>query len=77
MTSICNISQAGEVTNEVRTVIVKMMCDMPNCKGEMKLGNIAFMVAPPKYPHKCNICNAEKVFSISYPQIRYEEKKND
>lgn len=79
-----NILQAGEVTNEVRTVIVKMMCDVPNCKGEMEFGrnkmklsktSLVLMTDPAQYIHECNVCNAEKTFNIIYPTIRYEEKK--
>ncbi len=51
---------SGEVTNEVRTVRVRMMCDVKDCKGEMVDNgtSMVFSSIPPivSYGHTCNIC---------------------
>ncbi len=65
---------AGETTNELKTVIVKMMCDTPKCKGEMKPTGSVLTSMPPQYPHQCTTCKTNRTFNVCYPEIRYEAK---
>lgn len=64
----------GETTNELKTVIVKMMCDTPKCKGEMKPTGSVLTSMPPQYPHQCTVCKTNRTYMTAYPEIRYEAK---
>lgn len=64
----------GETTNELKTVLVKMMCDTPKCKGEMKPDGSVLTSYPPQYSHQCTVCKTNRIFLTAYPEIRYEAK---
>jgi hypothetical protein len=70
----CSALLAGEVTNELKTVLVKMMCDTPKCAGEMKPTGSVLTSMPPQYPHQCTICKSNRTYHVCYPEIRYESK---
>ena len=48
----------AEKRTEVRTIMVRLMCDKCG-EGEMKPTGVALMSHPPQYPHKCDKCGAE------------------
>ena len=60
-----------EKSYEIKPVGIKYVCD--NCdEGEMLVsGNIMLMTDPPKFPHKCNVCDFEKNFTTKYPFVTY------
>lgn len=68
---------AVEVTNEVRTVRVRMMCDCIYCTGEMlpSPGGFAVLAVnrPLQYPHTCNKCGCSRTFATQYPVIQHED----
>lgn len=49
---------------------IDYQCDQCH-NGMMRPTNIMLMTDPPKYPHKCNTCGHEQVFSVKYPFISY------
>ena len=62
-----------EKRTEVRTIMVRLMCDKCG-EGEMKPTGVCLTSNPPQYPHKCNKCGAEvTVRGKTYPRAEYEE----
>ena len=63
----------AEKKTEVRTIMVRLMCD--KCEGgEMKPTGLCLTSIPPQYPHKCDKCGAEvTVHRHTYPRTEYEE----
>lgn len=61
---------------EIKTFERRYMCDSPNCAGELKPKGMMFMSDPPKYPHACSICGAERAFAEKYPIIAYRSAES-
>jgi predicted RNA-binding Zn-ribbon protein involved in translation (DUF1610 family) len=59
-----------ELSKEVRTYEVSYICDVCG-KGELRATGVMLMSNPPRFPHRCNACGAEKIFGSKYPQITY------
>jgi len=64
--------KSGEVTNEVKTVVVRMMCDTLGCKGEMKPTGVCLTTYPAQWPHACTVCKVGRTYRIVYPDKRFE-----
>jgi hypothetical protein len=49
---------------------VNYLCD--DCgKGVMRSMGICLLSNPPQYPHRCNVCEVEKIFNRTFPRIEY------
>ena len=59
-----------EVKREVKSYIIYADCE---CGGIFKPTNMCLMSYPPQYPHKCNKCGKEEIFSHTYPVHIMEE----
>jgi hypothetical protein len=65
-----------EITEEVKTYRVKMICD--KCKeGRMIPIGTMLMTTPVKFPHKCDKCNGIEHYSEQYPKVIYKEIGNE
>lgn len=59
---------------EVRTYVVRLMCD--KCDGgEMLPTGVSLPSNPPQFPHKCNKCGYEGAPCIGrrYPRLEHED----
>lgn len=57
-----------EIRKEVKTYKVYYKCD--ECRsGTMEPTGICYSVAPPKFPHVCNLCGHKENFRCTYPRI--------
>lgn len=54
----------------IRSIKVDYKCEECN-KGYMRPTGLMLTSNPPKFPHKCNICDHEEIFYEKYPTIRY------
>lgn len=68
----------AEQRSEVRTLMVRLMCDKCTI-GEMLPTGIALMSSPPKYPHKCSNCGHEDTPTGGkrYPFTEFLQKDNE
>ena len=63
----------AETKTEVKTYIVEYACDECN-DGKLRPTGPMLAFNPPQYPHKCNLCGAEKTFTNKrYPFEVYEK----
>lgn len=64
----------AEKRTEVRTFMVRLMCDKCG-EGEMKPTGVQLLSNPPQYPHRCDKCGFETTIrgGKAYPRIDYEE----
>lgn len=64
----------AEKRTEVRTFMVRLMCDKCG-EGEMKQTGVQLLSNPPQYPHRCDKCGSETTIrgGKTYPRIEYEE----
>jgi hypothetical protein len=57
---------------EVRTFEVEYACDAPGCHGVMRPTGVMLTSNPPKFPHRCTICDAAITFAdVRFPQLVY------
>ncbi len=57
-------------TPVTRTYIVRRMC---KCGGEMLPTGLVLTVFPPRYPHRCQVCDAMDDAPLrAYPYIDYD-----
>lgn len=57
--------------SEVRNIQMQSVDERcPVCKqGFMRPTGIVLMTNPPQYPHKCQKCDYEQTYPMSYPYI--------
>ena len=67
---LCGIAVAGETNITVKPILVKMVC---GCGGFMEPtgNNYLNLVYPPAYPHVCDKCGTNAVYSVKYPEYRF------
>lgn len=59
-----------EKLRPVETVQVDYVCDKCGI-GHMELTGRMLLSDPPKWPHECTNCCAERTFDVKYPTVRY------
>lgn len=57
----------------VKQVKVHMDCDLDGCTGEMVNTGQAYLSAPPRYPHYCDVCGKHATFGKRYPLLDFRE----
>lgn len=66
-----------EIETEVKTYLVRYVCDESGCPGELLPTGTVFDSWPPRYPHMCNGCDKTQTFSCQYPRqklVEFEEE---
>lgn len=61
-----------EHKTEVKTYMVRAICNVNGCDGELKPTGEAFMCNPPKYVHVCEKCKYDTSFNDRYPKVVVE-----
>lgn len=64
----------AEVNVPVETLVTQYRCDVSDCNGEVVRDHdqkVAYMTDPMQFPHICNECGKEYVFTESYPKVGY------
>jgi hypothetical protein len=61
-----------EISEEVRPVFIKYICDTCG-EGEMAFKGIVLTSYPAQYPHSCIKCGQEQTFFKQYPTLEYRK----
>lgn len=57
----------------VKVELLKMLCDVAGCKGEMRANGFRTESHPLQFMHQCTACGVNKSFPAGYPQLKWTE----
>lgn len=61
----------SELKIPVQAFDIDYACDVSGCQGFMRPTGAMLFSNPPKYPHRCDVCDAPATFDHTYPAFGY------